>query len=245
MSNAGPGDFGATAARAAEAAARTAMRAHAAAPEDAKAGISVAGAQNKTDVALAFQAEALAAAAAAVEASASAGEAALDGIGSRKDEWKECRSTIDRFDKLLVDLRKTGFGFITALVGAATFIFGQSPPLTKILILFILVLLIITLYLVDRVHQIWLDSTVTYALELEKELGYHLTTRLGARFKGEEATVLGLWLYFILLITTCAIFWASLSEGIWGGHHVTVYATAVAGVGIMLWAHWRWSADPK
>src|SRR6516225_8736097 len=30
------------------------------------------------------------------------------------DEWKECRLTIDRFDKILVDLRKVGFSFITA-----------------------------------------------------------------------------------------------------------------------------------
>jgi hypothetical protein len=31
------------------------------------------------------------------------------------EEWKECRFSIDRFDRLLVDLRKTGFGFVTAL----------------------------------------------------------------------------------------------------------------------------------
>src|SRR6516164_6023595 len=37
-------------------------------------------------------------------------------VGSSIDEWKECRTTIDRFDKILVDLRKTGFGFITAVV---------------------------------------------------------------------------------------------------------------------------------
>ena len=43
-----------------------------------------------------------------------------------KDEWKECRQTIDRFDKLLVDLRKTGFGFITAIVSGATIFFSQG-----------------------------------------------------------------------------------------------------------------------
>src|SRR5437870_750677 len=36
---------------------------------------------------------------------------ALMGLGACdiKDEWEECCRTIDRFDKLLVDLRKTGF----------------------------------------------------------------------------------------------------------------------------------------
>jgi hypothetical protein len=45
--------------------------------------------------------------------------------GDPKDEWKECRTSIDRFDKLLVDLRKTGFGFITAIVGAAALLQSQ------------------------------------------------------------------------------------------------------------------------
>ena len=44
--------------------------------------------------------------------------------GQPIEEWKECRSTIDRFDKILVDLRKTGFGFVTALVSAAAFLFN-------------------------------------------------------------------------------------------------------------------------
>ena len=47
-------------------------------------------------------------------------------IGSSVDEWKECRATIDRCDKILVDLRKTGFGFVTAVVGAATFLFSGA-----------------------------------------------------------------------------------------------------------------------
>ena len=52
-----------------------------------------------------------------------------------KDEWKECRQTIDRFDKLLVDLRKTGFSFITAIVSGATIFFSQglSPEAVKAL----------------------------------------------------------------------------------------------------------------
>ena len=44
-----------------------------------------------------------------------------------KDEWKECRATIGRFDTILVDLRKVGFSFITAIVSGATFFFTQDP----------------------------------------------------------------------------------------------------------------------
>jgi hypothetical protein len=46
-----------------------------------------------------------------------------DGV---KDEWKECRATIGRFDGLLVDLRKTGFGFVTAIVSGPTFLFAYT-----------------------------------------------------------------------------------------------------------------------
>src|SRR6187551_2389190 len=85
------------------------------------------------------------------------------GAGAKTDEWKECRTTIDRFDKLLVDLRKTGFGFVTALVGAASFIFGPDKLNVRLTILVMLVLLIGTLYLIDLAHQSWLDVAVTRA----------------------------------------------------------------------------------
>jgi len=63
-------------------------------------------------------------AAAAIEKSAAALKASCDLLGvsgleskagSLVDEWKECRATIDRCDKILVDLRKTGFGLVTAI----------------------------------------------------------------------------------------------------------------------------------
>ena len=49
-------------------------------------------------------------------------------VAEKKDEWKECRITIDRFDKLLVDLRKTGTGFITALIGASALFLPKTLP---------------------------------------------------------------------------------------------------------------------
>jgi hypothetical protein len=159
------------------------------------------------------------------------------GLGDPKDEWKECRSTIDRFDKLLVDLRKTGFGVVTALVGAATFVFTQSSASTKVGILCMLILLIVTLYLIDRIHQVWLLETVQLASELEVRLGYKLTQHLGSEFKGGDATVLGFLLYIVLLCATVAIFWISIplrTEGITGGHRMTMLAAFAVGLAAML-----------
>ena len=82
-----------------------------------------------------------------------------------KDEWKECRSTIDRFDKILVDLRKTGFGFVTAIVSGATFFFvpDRTKPVledARFSVFTIIMVLTLTLYVVDRVHQVWLQEAV-------------------------------------------------------------------------------------
>src|SRR5947209_11264699 len=77
----------------------------------------------------ALLAETAKAAAEALTESYKAVEATYSGTpnADSKDEWKECRATIDRFDKLLVDLRKTGFGIITGLVAAATYLFKDAP----------------------------------------------------------------------------------------------------------------------
>ena len=41
-------------------------------------------------------------------------------------EWKECSTSIDRFDKILVDLRKTGISFVTTIIGGAAFLLTYS-----------------------------------------------------------------------------------------------------------------------
>jgi len=38
------------------------------------------------------------------------------------EEWKICRETIDRFDGILVDLRKYGFSILTGLTTAGSFL---------------------------------------------------------------------------------------------------------------------------
>jgi hypothetical protein len=166
----------------------------------------------------------------------------LQSAGDLKDEWKECRSTIDRFDKLLVDLRKTGFGFVTAVVGASTFVFTQSTPGVKVSIFCMLALLIVTLYLIDCVHQVWLKVTVHRAMELEALLNFRLSTNIVHKFEGSDADILGLWLYIVLLTAACAIFLFAMPEAehITGGHRMTIYAaylTALIAMGVSLGWH--------
>ena len=157
-------------------------------------------------------------------------------ITSPIDEWKECRVTIDRFDKILVDLRKTGFGFVTAIAAAAQFLFTDAYSFdAKVALLALLVFLIITLYLIDLAHQEWLDVAVKRAELIENQRfskAIFLTSAISAGFSPFRAIWLGLVLYAVLLIATCAAFFFSVPRNeIWlSGHHC--FVGLICGVGL-------------
>jgi hypothetical protein len=131
-----------------------------------------------------------------------------------KEEWKECRESIDRFDKLLVDLRKTGFGFITTIVGASALFIGTTtkPPSVELQfwVFVIIGLLIIMLFAIDCTHQVWLKTAVNRAIDLEEKLNYAITTDIRSKFSGIEAAIIGVGLYIVLFATTSGIFWVAL-----------------------------------
>ena len=162
--------------------------------------------------------------------------------GKSLDEWKECRTTIDRCDKLLVDLRKTGFGFVTAVVGAAVYVFGKSDHAgndAKSLLVCMLVVLLIVLYLVDLAHQTWLGVAVERAkiLEREPELNFTLTQEISKEFAASLAIGLGCALYSLLLFATCAIFWASIplsAEDLFSAPRANIYGAFVVGLFVIL-----------
>jgi hypothetical protein len=164
-----------------------------------------------------------------------------------KSEWEECRRTIDRFDKLLVDLRKTGVGVITAIVGGAAFLLatpGQTSgtaatlanaPLVKLAIFGMIGFFIVTVYWIDHVHQIWLGVAVRRAKSLEATLGYRLTTDINERFSTVKAVLIGAGMYAVLLLVTFVIFWMSLVSGqpdilTWNAHQAAAGVLALLGI---------------
>jgi hypothetical protein len=147
-------------------------------------------------------------------------------LANLKDEWKECRSSIDRFDKALVDLRKTGFGFITAIIAGAAFLLkpesAAAPaantqaaravpslvelPLVRLSIFVVFVLLIIGVFLIDRAHQIWLGVAVRRAEYLEGLLSFRITRNISGKFKGWEALLLAVLIYVGLIVMNGFVF---------------------------------------
>lgn len=177
----------------------------------------------------------------------------VSSLGSPLDEWKECRNTIDRCDKLLVDIRKTGFGFITAVVGAATFVFSVTTHfanLAKSWLLCMLVVLIIVLYAIDLAHQTWLNQAVDRAKTLERgALQFQLTQNIAREFAASQSISLGVALYVLLLVSACLIFQVSIplsDESALSAARVNIYSALAIGLfaigGGTLIAVKRWRA---
>jgi hypothetical protein len=158
------------------------------------------------------------------------------GVGDPKAEWEECRRTIDRFDKLLVDIRKTAFGVITTLFSAFAFLFALTttatkvPPGTKVAVFAVICLLIVSGYGVDRVHQIWLEVAVARAKDLEERLGFALTTNISKRFSAVLAGGIWVVLYGLLLATGWIIFFISLEEKFSAGRQITMFVLLVLSI---------------
>lgn len=166
--------------------------------------------------------------------------------GDALSEWKECRSTIDRFDKILVDLRKTGFSFLTAVVGAAAIwqLSAQNTAanmaLVKVCVFLIVTGLTVLLHEIDRVHRVWLIETVQLACKLEEKLDYHVTRNLRGRIGSFGAQLIGGMSYFgFLLITAIAFLMsmgAALDPRLWDNNQLWIGAICLAGMLLMLGA---------
>ena len=73
-------------------------------------------------------------------------------LQSLEIEWRESRSTIDRFDRITVDLRKYGFSLITIMITGSSILFDVTKlnsPLSLVIIPTVIVLLILGLFFVD------------------------------------------------------------------------------------------------
>lgn len=88
-------------------------------------------------------------------------------------EWKECRSSIARFDDKVLNLRKFGFSLLTLLLGSSGFLYAELIKDVNlnngavIGIYFAIMLLILGLFRMDRMYQVFLRGAVNRAKTLE------------------------------------------------------------------------------
>jgi ketosteroid isomerase-like protein len=122
------------------------------------------------------------------------------------DEWKECRTSIDRFDKLIADVRKYGFTLITGLLTAGAFAFAKLDgaaltPALRVGASVVLMTLVFGLFTVDRYLEMFLRAAVTRARQLEQSLALSLTQMISAVAEGSGTSTWATWLYTLFMLS--------------------------------------------
>ncbi len=122
-------------------------------------------------------------------------------------EWKECRSSIGRFDKSIAELRKYGFSIITLLIGAQGLIYAKLIDQDKlnngvlIGIYLTIMLLIFGLYRLDRMYHIFVKGAVNRSKFLEENfLDVNLSTEISAITEKCETARWGDFFYILFCI---------------------------------------------
>jgi hypothetical protein len=125
----------------------------------------------------------------------------------RFEEWKECRSSIGRFDQSLVDIRKFAFSLITGLLTASAFFASSSglPPIGRELIALAMMLLILGLFTIDRYLEILILSAVKRAQELESELSLELTSAIRRETERAGTDTWGITLYSLFVFASALL----------------------------------------
>lgn len=136
---------------------------------------------------------------------------------SLQGEWKESRLSIDRFDKITVDLRKYGFSFVALIISSSSIIFDAAKiqnPLPLIIVPIVVALLTLSLFLADSYYQVLLLAAILHARHLEnvhKEIlsrgsigqvyfGMNLTNYIEDRVQKTKAHLYTVIVYVLFLL---------------------------------------------
>lgn len=122
------------------------------------------------------------------------------------EEWKGCRSSIARFDEAVLNIREYGFTLLTLLISADGFLYSklesdsskQTGAIAGICIA--LMLLVLSLFRVDRFHEVFLRAAVGRSEELEKSLGMKLSAQISQYSKECKTETWGVRVYISFIV---------------------------------------------
>lgn len=134
-------------------------------------------------------------------------------------EWQQARVTIQQFDKMVLAIRKYGFSFISILLTANGFLLGAMPPSAGVIagIEAALLVLIFSLFRLDRMHEIFVRAAVLRAMRLEEELGMGLTRTISYWSATSITATWGTTLYVLFSTAAfllCSVAIATSSDGV-------------------------------
>lgn len=139
------------------------------------------------------------------------------------EEWKECRASIDRFDGIIVDIRKYGFTLITGMLTADAFLFVKMSELSftgKISISILTMVLVFALFIVDRYHEVFLRGAVQRAIEIEDTLrkklisNISLTSKIRYVSENKKTDTWGISTYSIFIAASAIPAWTTTIENL-------------------------------
>jgi hypothetical protein len=134
----------------------------------------------------------------------------LDPTQTELSEWEEGRKTIDRFDRILADLRKYGFTLITGFITASAFVTYVGvvnkdgivvPEGGRAAVLSVIFILVASLFVVDNYYQVLLSGSVERALDIEARTNLRVTRIISKNVLITHSTQIILLIYIFLLLT--------------------------------------------
>lgn len=154
-------------------------------------------------------------------------------------EWKQCQANLEQFDKIIVDLRKYGFGIVTGLISVNGFLFAlkDMTPFMIMGIYLALLVLIVGLFRLDRMHEVFLRAAVTRARFLEEQSGMNLSNKITQISDNKKTGTWGVWLYIMFAFAAAFLAWAATAEAIQVAHMADTDHAAALGADLELW-HW-------
>lgn len=120
-------------------------------------------------------------------------------------EWEKARGMLEFFDDKLHDLRKYGFGFVTALLTANGFLVSSKvaedmADISKFGVFSVTLILILALQLFDKNYRVFQQAASTRALLLERKLNMELTETIIDRFRIARVDIVIYVLYGLLIL---------------------------------------------
>lgn len=131
------------------------------------------------------------------------------------NEWSTARDVLDKFDERVHDLRKYGFSFVTALIGAEALLKPEnlSNPI-KLTVIWVTLGLIIALRLFEQYYQNFQEAAATRAGILEKRLNLELTDTISHTYADRKMWRYRDWMYgafaFLVGIFGASLLWPNI-----------------------------------
>lgn len=161
---------------------------------------------------------------------------------SPHDEWSVAQTTLQMYDNRIADLRKYGLTFLAGLLTAQGLTLTDASsssfivPPVKMAIILSTILLVCTIFLLERIYRELESAAGIRARILEKSIGYELTEDINAVYSQMLVRRVVDLVYTLFIGVAVLLGWFVLTPSVWSPSiYSWVVLGAGVGAGITLW----------